>query len=562
MKKRLFIYPTLMLFFGLLSFFTISVHIAQNNNLNIAKKMSKEITEVYADFFAERQDMSYFIRLSRDTQINVLNSDGSFLAGDLPIDNTTREGRLARPEIIAALSGFPVADVRYCYEFGISFVYYSLRVDTADGYVFIHTATPAAGVDAYAFQAFPLLIFLTFIGAVICLLLSRRLVKRITKPFEFIEQKLHSLLLGEYEQSRVGDSYDEIAPVIRKIDDAVLLLQNNFITLENEKFKLEYILNNIGDGIFVVDENKNIMLINDAALSSFDAVPDVSGKSLHYLSFDESLAKAIEDCINHERSALLELHIKGRIFFAAIKRLPGTTMTMAALSDVTESRENARRREEFFANASHELKTPLTAIKGFNELMAINNKDDSVRKYIDSTARETERMLTLIGDMLKLSELESMPDTSTVPVSLKKIVNEVYETLSVAIGEKLIRFETTGDAVIDANHAHIYELVKNLMENAVRYNNQGGEVSVKIEKSKRFTRLLVSDNGIGISPEEQTRIFERFYRVEKSRSGRGGGTGLGLSIVKHICALYGWNLSLKSKLGVGTEMIVAFGNCR
>jgi len=137
-------------------------------------------------------------------------------------------------------------------------------------------------------------------------------------------------------------------------------------------------------------------------------------------------------------------------------------------------------------------------------------------------------------------------------------VREVCDTLSAAIAEKSISLSIVGDGTLAAAPVHVYELVKNIIENAVRYNNQNGKISVTIESNQASTWLFVFDNGIGIPPEEQTRIFERFYRVEKSRSQRSGGTGLGLSIVKHICALYGWKLSLKSKLGVGTEITVTF----
>jgi two-component system phosphate regulon sensor histidine kinase PhoR len=267
---------------------------------------------------------------------------------------------------------------------------------------------------------------------------------------------------------------------------------------------------------------------------------------------------AIKGCVNDLKSILFEWSYKGKIFFAAVKRLPQTDLTMVVLSDVTENRENQKRREEFFANASHELKTPLTAIKGFNELTAINNKDDSISKYIDSITRETDRMLTLIGDMLKLSELESAEEINPVPVSLAKIIDEVKGSLSGAFTEKHISFKSVGNGTVQADPAHVYELVKNLIENAVRYNEHGGSVSVSIESGRKTMHLVVSDDGIGIPPEEQTRIFERFYRVEKSRSQRNGGTGLGLSIVKHICALYGWNLTLKSKIGVGTDVGIAF----
>ncbi|MCL1788577.1 MAG: ATP-binding protein, partial [Defluviitaleaceae bacterium] len=228
------------------------------------------------------------------------------------------------------------------------------------------------------------------------------------------------------------------------------------------------------------------------------------------------------------------------------------------LADVTENRENAKRREEFFTNASHELKTPLTAIKGFNELMALNNKDEKLGKYIDGIARETGRLMSLIAHMLKLSELENAVSIEPVPLVLADVIQEVHETMSAALTEKAITFETKGNATIMADPEYLYELVKNLVENAVKYNHPGGKVTVTVESKKKRTLLTVSDNGIGISSQDQARIFERFYRVDKSRAVSRGGTGLGLSIVKHICALHGWKLSLKSKLGVGTDVVVEF----
>jgi two-component system phosphate regulon sensor histidine kinase PhoR len=226
----------------------------------------------------------------------------------------------------------------------------------------------------------------------------------------------------------------------------------------------------------------------------------------------------------------------------------------------TENRENAKRREEFYENASHELKTPLTAIRGFNELTALNSKDESIRKYINGIARETDRLMLIISDMLKLSELESLKLAEVSPASLGNIISEVRETVSSALAQKSIVFETEGHGTIMADPKHIYELVKNLVENAIRYNNPKGKVTVTIENNDNTVRLTVSDNGIGISTAEQKRIFERFYRVEKNRTTSGGGTGLGLAIVKQICALYDWKLSLKSELGVGTDVIVEFSN--
>jgi two-component system phosphate regulon sensor histidine kinase PhoR len=384
------------------------------------------------------------------------------------------------------------------------------------------------------------------------------MANRITKPFNSIEQKLRSLSDGAYDDEPIGESYEEIDRITRGIDEIALILQNSIDTISDERSKLNYILDNIDEGLFTVDKNGNIALINESVLKTFDAHRDIIGKDMIYLSGDKSLTEGIRDCIISEKSAVLEIVNNGKILLVTVKRLPDTDLTMAVLSDVTENRESSKRREEFFANASHELKTPLTAIKCFNELTVLNNKDGKINKYVDGITRETERMLLLIGDMLKLSELDYSKSVVPSTIWLPGVINEVRDSVSAITDEKSIVFESCGDCMVTVEQRHIYELVKNLIENAVRYTNNGGKVTAVIENDKKGKRLIVSDNGIGIPAEDRSRIFERFYRVEKSRSEQNGGTGLGLSIVKHICVLYDWKLSLKSKVGVGTEVIVEF----
>jgi len=559
MKKRLFLYTTLLLLVGLLGFFGISVYITHLNNLNLAKDMVIETARNYAGLYDFNTDLAAFVKTGGDMRITIIAPDGTVLADSRPLDISMLENHLERPEIQAAANGSPAAFVRYSSSLGVNMIYYSLKVSGGDSFVFLRAAVPVAKIDAYLYQSLPLLIIVLLIVSLLCFVLSRGMVVNITKPLESVENKMRLLVSGEYTPEPIAESYEEINQLTRGIDEVAQILQNSFIDLRNEKSKLNYILDNIGDGLIVLDEDKKITLINSAALNIFNVKPDIIGKNFNYLSYENTLTDAVNESVTHAGGALFELSLNGRIFLIAIKRLPETGLTMVALSDVTENRENARHREEFFANASHELKTPLTCIKGFNELAAINNKDENLNKYIDGIIRETDRMLTLIGDMLKLSELENTKGITPVDVSLAKVVNEVQDSLSTAINEKAIIFEATGDAEVSAEPEHVYELIKNLIENAVRYNDQGGRVTVTIESDKKGSWLFIFDDGIGISPEEQTRIFERFYRVEKSRSVRSGGTGLGLSIVKHICALYDWKLSLKSKPGVGTEVSVMFG---
>ena len=408
-KKQLFWFTTLIIFVGLCSLFMVSVYFNHTNNHNIARNTVVEITQIIAELHGDGVDISTFNALDANTRITIIASDGAVIAESNPLKFGSTTNHLSRPEIMAAAAGTPEVHIRYSESLGVNFFYYALQVDTVNGYIFVRAAIPVASVNAYLVQSLPLFLGIILIVALLCFIINRTLINRITRPFDSI---------------------------------------------------------------------------------------------------------------------------------------------------INENSINAKRREEFFANASHELKTPLTAIRGFAELTALNNKDENICKYINSITRETERMATLIGDMLKLSELESAPEITPTKVSLAGVVGEVYDTISTAISEKNIEFVTSGNATIVAEQGHIYELVKNLIENAVRYNVQGGKITVGIKSERKSVRLSVTDTGIGIPSEEQQLIFERFYRVEKSRSQQSGGTGLGLAIVKHICVLYGWKLSVDSEVGVGTRVRV------
>ncbi|MCL1862457.1 MAG: ATP-binding protein [Defluviitaleaceae bacterium] len=553
MKKRLFIYTTIIIFAGLLGFLAVSIFVTNRNNISLAKSTVRETTRISAGLFHADVDLFEFVNAGEDTRITVISADGSVLADSHPPAIPTIENRLLRPEIIAADVGFPEVHIRYSATHNADFIYYALKVPTDESHVFVRVAIPVAQIDAYLLQSLPLLLFLLAALSLICFFVIRGVANRILEPFNAIEHSLRMLSQGEY--TPIAKSFDEIEKITREIDDIAFFLQKNYDALRSEKNKLAYILNSISDGLFVIDDNIDITLINTAAYSIF-GIQNVEGKKLNYLVSDKGLATTIEECIRENKNTFFEYSFCGKIYLVTIKRLPDTDLTICAMTDITESRENAKNREEFFANASHELKTPLTAIRGFNELAGINNKDEQLNKYIEGITRETTRMMGLISDMLKLSELENTSRvTKQKTLALATIVNEARDTVFSAL-ENPIAFETTGDMQITAEPEHIYEVVKNLVENAVKYNGKNGKVTVKIDPTNKT--MTISDNGIGIPPEEQTKIFERFYRVEKSRATKSGGTGLGLSIVKHTCALYGWKLSLQSKLGVGTDITIEF----
>ncbi len=218
-----------------------------------------------------------------------------------------------------------------------------------------------------------------------------------------------------------------------------------------------------------------------------------------------------------------------------------------------------RQKEEFFANASHELKTPLTAMVGLTELILSRNTDDTTRRQTERIHKETLRLSELISDMLKLSMLENTKENEIrACTAVRDVADEVIAELSESIESKNIAYIISGEATVWADEKRIYEILQNLVSNAINYNKQNGSLEIILEENDSAASITVRDSGIGISEENIPHLCERFYRVDKSRSKKTGGTGLGLAIVKHICALYNAKITIKSKLGEGTEVTVIF----
>lgn len=229
-------------------------------------------------------------------------------------------------------------------------------------------------------------------------------------------------------------------------------------------------------------------------------------------------------------------------------------------SNINSVRDAERTRSEFFANASHELKTPLTAVKGFNDVVAMTTDQDSVRQLSQKIDREAMRLTNLIDDMLALSRLEVSTDPVREQTDLAEVCRDVQSSLSQFASERNVTVTVSGEGSAIVGGEHARTIVKNLVENAIRYNKDGGNVRVEVAQSDdgEKTSVTVADTGIGISEEHQAHVFERFYRVNASRSRETGGTGLGLAIVKHIASLYGADIELKSHLGIGTTIKVTF----
>lgn len=398
-----------------------------------------------------------------------------------------------------------------------------------------------------------------FIVAAIVLILSFFLAKRISAK---IVEPLNKL---DLENPLENDTYDEIAPLLTRISRQQNKIDSQLAELQRKKDEFVQITESMSEGLVLLDNKGVILSINRAARELFSADESAVGRDFLTVERNSELDKAFSSAINGASgSAEASLTYGNREYRASISRIESDGAVVGAVLltfDVTEKAQAERIRREFTANVSHELKTPLTSIIGSADL--IENglvKPEDMPRFVGHIHTEASRLLSLVEDIIRLSQLDegvSLPDET---VDLGEIAAETVSELREKAEEKnvTLSLDIDGDAVLKGVPRLAQEIVYNLTDNAIKYNIEGGKVTVAVKKTDGGTVLTVSDTGIGIPPEHIGRVFERFYRVDKSHSKAVGGTGLGLSIVKHAAACFGASVDLRSEVGKGTEITVKF----
>lgn len=557
MKKKIIVTNVIIVVFALLILFLSGISITKS----IYKKQAEERIIDVANIYAENYTSSDKVvkNVPKDYRVTVVDKSGKVLSDSETADVSNMENHIDREEIVAALHGKPVAVTRRSNTTNKDMVYSAVKVDlSADDYVFVRVSTPVDSVNLYATSTI-LPNFYVLIAAIIAaVILSVVLTKSLVKPMAEIKNSLIALNNGTFTPSTPSEKDPEINKMLSEINDIGEKLSDTITTVSEDNKKLDYILNNVSDGIVVITANGNIEVMNDNAKLVFDVKNDAISSNYTVLSANEKFISAVSDAVNERINKVFEFTTAAHdVYLTSIRCLDGG-MTIIVLSDITAVKHGEEIRSEFFANASHELKTPLTAIKGFNDVIGMKSKDDDIRTLSAKIDKEVNRIVSLIDDMLNLSKLETTKTPIVEKVDLVAVARDAEESISALARDKNVNIEISGEGTVEMEKDHAYELVKNLMENAVRYNEDGGHVLVSVDESADKVTLKVKDDGIGIDEENQSRIFERFYRVNKSRSRETGGTGLGLSIVKHVAELYGAKLTLSSTLGAGTEITVSF----
>lgn len=485
-----------------------------------------------------------------DARVTLISPDGT-VKYDTVADGDTLGNHSDRKEFRDAMQVGSGTSVRYSKTLTEKTVYYAKKLD--DGNVLRISTTQYTIITILLGLVHPMIIVL-FFALILSLILSSRVSRSVLKPINDIDP----------DNPEIADTYDELSPLIRKIVHQKETIQHQLETARQKQEEFQLITENMSEGFLVIDNRTNLLSYNSAALKLLGA--DENDGSVLTLNRTENFREVIEKALGGERvqsnmtydertynliaNPVLE---DGRIIGAVI-----------VIIDVTESEKREVLRREFTANVSHELKTPLTSILGFAELMKDGGTpEDTVKDFSASIYDEAKRLITLVSDIIKISELDEKDDFARENVDLSALADEVAERLKPSAEKKNVTFKLSCEsAEVFGVRQILDEMVYNLCDNAVKYNKDGGTVTVTVKKENGKVMLSVADTGIGIPPSCRDRVFERFFRVDKGRSKAEGGTGLGLSIVKHGAQYHGAEISLESETGKGTAITITFNRVK
>ena len=499
---------------------------------------------------AEKLGMDYFDGLSdEDVRITWIAANGDVLY-DSASDSDAMENHLQREEIQSALATGFGESARYSSTMLKQYLYCAQKL--SDGTVLRLSVSHNSVWVLLLGMLQPILIVIA-VAAVLSFLLASRLSKRIVDP-------MNKLNLDEPLEN---EGYDELSPLLRRIYSQQQHLKEQQATLTRKQNELEAIVGHLEEGMILLDKSCKVITANQAALRLLDArASNIAGLDLLMLSRNLALAEAVQEAMDG-RSATRKTELHGKtiqIQAAAVGQQDEMSGVAVVLFDITQSEQAEQRRREFTANVSHELKTPLQSISGYSELLMRGMaRQEDIQPFAQRIYGETQRLIQLVQDIINLSQLDEGSSYQWQQANLFAIAAEVTGSLEHFAEEKQVRLTLEGsDTMLRGVPELLRGIVYNLTDNAIKYNRPGGSVTVTVSRQKDGAVLTVNDTGIGIPEGEQDRIFERFYRVDKSRSKEVGGTGLGLSIVKHAAFLHKAAIDVTSQPGAGTTIQVRF----
>lgn len=492
--------------------------------------------------------LSHDIHGTFENRITYIGQDGTVLF-DNEADPATMENHLGREEVVAAKQSGTGTAIRESYTMSEMTVYCARVI----GYgCIVRVAGTMDTVAARIAGMWWEVLLIVIIAAMVSLGVAAIVARVVVKPINSIDLK----------NPDIGESYSEIAPLLHRISEQNHEIDQQIAELTRSRKEFSLITENMSEGFIIIDSRTEVLSYNTAALKILGSDFTGSSRSVLVLNRSEAFRSAVEDALAGKRSET-DLTLSEKIYqVIATPAFTGSSVTGAVMIilDITEKEAREELRREFTSNVSHELKTPLTTIYGISDMLVGGIvKPEDIPGFAKNIRDEAGRMITLIQDILKLSQLdENTFSDQRERVDLYELAQSAAERLRPQADEKHVTISVTGERSEFTGIATVLEeMIYNLLDNAVKYNKQGGRADVDVRSSGDYIVVTVSDTGIGVPADSIDRIFERFYRADKSHSRKIGGTGLGLSIVKHGVSLHGGSITVKSSEGSGTTFTMA-----
>ena len=497
----------------------------------------------------ERDGVEFLEQVESDRfRITWVASDGTVLY-DTHADAATMENHANREEIIEALYGGTGSATRHSDTLLERTIYATRRL--SDGTVLRISVSRQTLLVLVVGVIQPVCI-VAILAIILSAILSSRVARKITQPLNELD----------LENPMENDTYDELSPILHRIHHQHGEIKGQMRELERKSSEFAQIISHMREGLVLLDQNRTVLSINPAAQKLFGADESCVGRDLCTVDRRQDMSDAVDAAFVNGRHEL-RTERNGREYQFVLSRIEdqNTVNGLVILAfDVTESENAERTRREFTANVSHELKTPLQSIIGSAEMLKSGMvRPEDTQGFVEMIHKEASRLVLLIEDIIRLSRLDEGMDLPHEEVDLLAVAQETVADLRLYAEQKKVTLYAEGEpCIVSGVRGLIYEIVHNLADNAVKYNREDGSVKIRVTHENGHSVLSVSDTGIGIPPEHHSRIFERFYRVDKSHSRQSGGTGLGLSIVKHAVQYHNAKLELSSTPGIGTTITVIF----
>ena len=498
------------------------------------------VNDIGIDYF-ENFDSAIF-------RFTVVNADGMVLY-DTQANAVEMDNHSDREEISEALEYGTGSSVRNSYTLTEKTFYEAVLLENGD---VLRVSVSQLTVGALVVDMLPAIIAIILVAAAVAGVLSHAMAKKITEP----------LMQLDLEHPSDSITYEELVPILTKLHRQHKQISSQMEAIRHRSDEFEQIISSMNEGLVLLDEHGMVLSMNAAAKKIFAVKKDVNRSDFLLVDRTSKMSKAIWNALDGKHSEYTE-NRNGNEYQFTVSSIESDGKLLGAVIlvfDITDRAFAQRNRQEFTANVSHELKTPLQSIIGSAELLENGLvKPEDTTRFVGNIRKEAARLVSLINDIIRLSQLDENNEPASETVELTEVAKEVVNVLAVAAEKKNVELSVSGEhQTIMGVRRYIYEIIYNLCDNAIRYNVDGGKAEIKISSENGHAVVAVKDTGIGIAPEHHNRIFERFYRVDKSHSKDTGGTGLGLSIVKHAVQFHSGKITLDSEAGKGTTIKIVF----